>query len=133
MTQFYGCWIFLEGFEQPAEIFDGGIIQLEARRKLAEQRAQLTCVSERIDAALEHVHILLFCLSLVREILKQLKTKLEASWRSFRPGLRRLRRRRPIERVIYLDCVEAVGVVSEFVELQLCARNGLPLLQWIED
>jgi hypothetical protein len=39
---------------------------------------QLACVSERIDAGLEHVHIFLFCLSLVREILKQLKTKLEA-------------------------------------------------------
>src|SRR5262249_42378879 len=59
--------------------------------------------------------------------------KLEAFWRPFRPGLRRLRQRRPIERVIYLDRVEALGVVSEFVELLFCARNRLPLLHWIKD
>ena len=85
MPELHGAAVIHERLEQPGQVLDRGVVALEAGRELAQQRAQLVGIRERVDAALEHVDVVLRDLPLVREILEQLQAELEAGRGALRP------------------------------------------------
>ena len=127
-----GAPIIPKRLEQPGQVLDRGVVALEAGRKLAQQRAQLVGIGERVDATLEDIDVGLGDLSLVREILKELQAEFETGRGTIRPRLGDLHGRRAVERVVDFDGVESLGVIGELVEFGLGAGDRLPVFERVK-